>query len=260
MKVSSLFFHFIDAYWFVVPLVIIVGIFKSPWGKGFLGELIVKLSMRLLLDKNRYFQFHNVTLSCENGTTQIDHIVVSEWGVFVIETKNLKGWIYGSERQKFWTQKLFKQSNTFQNPLHQNFKHVKALQEELSIDDDKIFSVIVFVGDSRFKTKMPENVFHGIRFIGYIKSKKDRVLNRQRVMEIKTELESIRMTPSFKTRQQHIRHVKSIKNRKAATPIPSCPRCGSAMVLRKAGKGSRVGSAFWGCSKYPRCRGAVNIN
>jgi hypothetical protein len=48
--------------------------------------------------------------------------------VFVVETKNMKGWIFGSATQPFWTQKIFRSNYKFQNPLHQNYKHVKTLQ------------------------------------------------------------------------------------------------------------------------------------
>ncbi len=64
----------------------------------------------------------------EGATTQIDHLLLSPFGVFVIETKNYKGWIFGSERQKQWTQKIYKKSFKFQNPIHQNYKHMKVLE------------------------------------------------------------------------------------------------------------------------------------
>ena len=124
--------------WYVIPIAIFTVVVKSPWFKGAVGELIVNLSAKLLLDKKRYRMINNVTLPTENGSTQIDHIIVSVYGVFVVETKNMKGWIFGSGSQKQWVQKIFKHSNSFQNPLHQNYKHVQTLQCVFWLKLDKV--------------------------------------------------------------------------------------------------------------------------
>ena len=160
----------IGALWWMIPLIILVQALRSPWFKGHVGEWIVHLSARLLLPSNRYASFRNVTLPTPDGTTQIDHIFVSQFGVFVVETKNMKGWIFGSERQAQWTQKIYRQSYRFQNPLRQNYKHVRALAAALGISADCVHSVVVFVGDSTFKTTMPPNVTAGIGFVRYIRS------------------------------------------------------------------------------------------
>lgn len=73
--------------------------------KGKIGESIVNTSNKLLLDKEVYIPIKNITLQLsDSSTTQIDHILVSKYGIFVIETKNMKGWIFGGEQQKQWTQ------------------------------------------------------------------------------------------------------------------------------------------------------------
>lgn len=41
---------------------------------------------------------------------------------------------------------------------------------------------------------------------------------------------------------------------------PSCPRCGAEMVERKASRGPNAGHYFWGCSRYPACRGTLSSN
>jgi len=133
------------------------------------GELIVNLVTKFSLDKNKYTLFKNVTLPTEDGSTQIDHVIVSRYGIFVIETKNMKGWIFGSPQQKTWTQKIYRHSSKFQNPLHQNYKHTQTLQSALGIEPDKIFSLVVFVGDNEFKIPMPENVVYADEYIRFIK-------------------------------------------------------------------------------------------
>jgi len=110
-------------------------IFRTPWFKGWFGELQVNLAARLLLDKNTYHLIKNVTIPTDDGTTQIDHIIVSPYGVFVVETKNVSGWIFGKERDAQWTQKLHgNHSQKFQNPLRQNYcmmQHLRPMPASL---------------------------------------------------------------------------------------------------------------------------------
>jgi predicted RNA-binding Zn-ribbon protein involved in translation (DUF1610 family) len=198
-------------------------------------------------------------LPTEDGSTQIDHIIVSEYGVFVVETKNMKGWIFGSPNQKTWTQKIYKHSSKFQNPLHQNYKHVKTLESLLGLNDQQIHSVVVFVGDSTFKTDMPENVTYGKGYIRFIKSKTQPVLTDFEVKEITGKIETGRLTPSYKTNREHVKHVKNIVAEKESSNTKPCPKCGSVMILRETKKGQNRGKRFWGCSNFPKCRGVVNV-
>ena len=93
--------------WYLRPLFLFAIIIQSPWFKGLMGEFVVNLFAKWKLDKDVYHLIKNVTLPTDDGTTQIDHIMVSVYGVFVVETKNLRGWIFGSPNQKTWTQKIY---------------------------------------------------------------------------------------------------------------------------------------------------------
>jgi predicted RNA-binding Zn-ribbon protein involved in translation (DUF1610 family) len=236
----------------LIPLIILLGILKSPWFKGLTGEFLVIVLAKLMLDKNEYHIIKNVTLPIENGTTQIDHIIVSVYGVFVVETKNIRGWIFGGPHDAMWTQRIYKHTDKFQNPLHQNYKHVKTLQQLLNLKDEQVHPVVVFVGDSTFKTPMPENVTYGFGYIRYIKSKMRRVLSSPEVTEIINKIETGRPSPSFKTQQEHVAHVQKIKSDKQNRV--DCPQCGAEMVLRTAKKGQNTEEKFWGCSAFPKCR------
>lgn len=210
MDFSPLFQPLLGALWYLIPLFVLAAVIKSPWFKGKVGEAIVNLSTRLLLDKNRYHLIKNVTLPTEDGTTQIDHIIVSRYGVFVVETKNMKGWIFGNAKQRYWTQKIFKHAQRFQNPLHQNYKHVKTVQALLGLSDHQVHSVVVFVGESTFKTAMPDNVTQGIGYVRYIRSKKDLVLSPEQVSEVLDAIASGRLKASLSTDRAHNRHVRAL--------------------------------------------------
>lgn len=256
----------LSIYWYLIPLFLLPVILKSPWFKGALGEFLVNFLLNRFLPKNKYTLIKNVTLPTDDGTTQIDHVVVSSYGLFVLETKNMKGWIFGSANQKQWTQKIFKHSNKFQNPLHQNYKHTQTLARCLAIPHEEIFSVIVFIGDSTFKTKMPENVTAAGGCVEYIKGKQEVKYTPEQVADIVDKIENGRLTRGLKTNLAHKKHVKTIIETKSNPVVESidsieksCPKCGAEMLIREAKKGKNSGNQFWGCSSFPKCRKVLKI-
>jgi restriction system protein len=214
MDFSPVINQIVGALWYLIPIVILVIVLKSPWFKGVTGEFIINVLASMFLDKHVYHLIKNVTLPTEDETTQIDHIIVSRYGVFVVETKNMKGWIFGNPDQKTWTQKIYKHSTKFQNPLHQNYKHLKSLENLLGLNDQQVHSLVIFVGDSTFRTEMPENVTDGYGYVRYIKAKRHPVLSEAEVDAILNKIRTGMLTPSFKTNREHVKHVKYIVSEK----------------------------------------------
>lgn len=235
----------------LIPVALLIGVLKSPWGKGQIGELMVWLLAHLQLDKTVYRSLHNVTLDTPDGTTQIDHVFISPYGIFVLETKNMTGWIFGSENQAHWTQKIYKQTYKFQNPLRQNYKHLKALEACLRVDPENLHSVISFVGGSTFKTEMPACVTRGNGFVRYIKSFQRKVFSEAEVEAMLQALQTGRRAPSLAT---HREHVQNLKRRSDPTAERQCPKCGGSLMIRTVKTGPKAGQQFWGCSEFPRCR------
>lgn len=250
------FFQATSALWYLLPLILVLLLVRSAWFKGVMGELIVNASARMMLDRQTYHLIRNVTLPTDDGgSTQIDHVIVSIYGLFVVETKNMKGWIFGNPTQGKWTQKIYGRSYQFQNPLHQNYKHVQTLRDMLGLGEEQVHSLVVFVGESSFKTRMPENVVQGFGYIRCIRSRREVVLSPTDVTQIVEAIEQGRMQPSGQTHKAHTRHVARLVADKQR--IPTCPRCGSQMTLRVAKRGKQAGNPFWGCTRYPQCRATL---
>ncbi len=219
--------------------------------KGWIGEKKTTFNMWLSLDAKIYRRFHNVIIPAKSGTTQIDHILVSPYGLFIVETKNIKGWIFGSENQPKWTQTLYRKKYSFQNPLRQTFRQKKTLSDFLDIDESIMHIVVYFVGDCQFKTPLPANVLKS--GLGrYIKKFRNRVLSPEGVDRLIRALEKHVSESSLTTRD----HVRSLRARH--TSKTACPRCGSDLVKRTAKKGPNAGSKFLGCKNYPKCRFTKN--
>lgn len=251
MDVGLILRPLIDSLFWLIPAALLIGLLKSPWAKGQIGELLVRLFAHWQLDKQTYRRLHNVTLNTPDGTTQIDHVFLSPYGIFVLETKNMSGWIFGSENQAQWTQRLYKRSIKFQNPLRQNYKHLKALEATLGVDPAHLHSVITFVGGSTFKTEVPANVTQGIGFIRYIKSFEQAVFSAAEVDAMLHTLQTGRRAPTLAT---HREHVQNLKRRSNPTAERQCPKCGSALLIRTVKSGPKAGQQFWGCSAFPKCR------
>lgn len=197
---------------FIIIFAIIIYL-NSPYFKGRIGELMVSTHVKKGLGEE-YMLFNNVTIpDGEQGTTQIDHILISPYGVFIIETKNYTGWIFGDVRQKQWTQKIYKKSYKFQNPLRQNYKHSKVLEMVLNdvLDPQYLHSVIVFTPRSDFKTEMPENVFRGKAWLKYVESFNEEVISPMKQKRIRYRIEKEVLEQSWKTDRQHVEYLKQKK-------------------------------------------------
>ncbi|RMX08186.1 nuclease [Corticibacter populi] len=244
--------------WWTFALAVVVGILRLPIVKGMVGEGWVRLIARLRLPKETYHCIHNVTLPTIDGSTQIDHIFVSRFGIFVVETKHMKGWIYGRERDAQWTQKIYRNSFRFQNPLRQNYKHLMALQAALNLPDDVCHSLVVFTGDCTFKTDMPANVTQNAGYVDYIRQFQEPVLTEDQVEHARAMIEAGRLTPNWATHRQHVMNLKAkaaAENAPSQGGEPKCPRCDGAMVLRQRRNAPAGESRFWGCVAFPKCRG-----
>lgn len=196
---------------FIVGVLLLTTYLSSPKFKGKLGEFAVTLHAKQYLNE-QYSLLNDCTLPDEvGGATQIDHILLSPFGVFVIETKNYQGWIFGSERQKQWTQKLYKKSFKFQNPLHQNYKHLRTLEKILEdiVDPQYLHSLVVFTPQSTFKTPMPPNVVQGKAWIDVVKNFQQEVIPPMKLKRIKYRIEKEILDKGWKTNQLHVQNLKS---------------------------------------------------
>ena len=178
------------------------------------GEALLARHLLTNFTAPDYHLMNNVTLRVQDGTTQVDHILISKFGVFVIETKHYTGWIFANPEHPSWTQVLFKHKFKFQNPLYQNFKHVRAVQSLLDfLPSEAVISVVVFTGEAEFKTPIPEGVFTLSSLITYLRGRKTELLSENRVQFCVGRLETNRLALTQKT---DIEHTQSLQRKHGA--------------------------------------------
>ncbi|MEI6846455.1 MAG: nuclease-related domain-containing protein [Chlorobiaceae bacterium] len=168
------------------------------------GEAAVHKVIRSNFPPPNYHLLNNVTIPFQNGTTQIDHILISTKGIFVIETKNYSGWIFGDEKSKKWMQVIYRVKSRFQNPIHQNFLHVKAIQQLLDfLPKEQIHSLVVFTGNGQFKTSIPKGVIYLNQLIDFLNSIQNEIISVNRVEFCVGRLECKRYEVTKMTDLQH---------------------------------------------------------
>ena len=219
--------------------------------QGFVSRVRLVLTGWGAVSGPDYHHFRNVILSTSRGTAEIDHLIVSRFGLFVIENKKRSGWIFGEASDPYWTAVHFRSKYRFQNPLHQNFGHVKALEEVSGVDPSKVFSLVVFRGRCEFKTSVPQGVFlHDCA--SWVARRRDVLLSDAEVDRVLGVVQQA-ATGFFAT----LDHAASVRERYRSTT--TCPKCGGDLVARFARKGPMPGSRFLGCSNYPRCKYIRNL-
>ena len=227
---------------------------KITFSAGDVGERAVARKLRWL-PKDRYFTINDLMLTRNNGnTTQIDHVVVSPFGIFVIETKNIYGYIHGSDNAKLWRSYWKNRDLAFDNPVLQNQAHIKALKEKLNIDDNNFISIVAFSPNAELQLAVNDTyVVYWTQVKKLILRYKNPVMTLEQAQKIYDYLLGLNIADKEK-RKQHATRASINKfnyevRLQETVENGYCPKCGGRLVLRNGRNG-----AFYGCSNYPNCR------
>lgn len=249
-------------YAIIIVLVILLYYMRRPSVKGKIAES--RISLSLPTDDNHIVLRNLYVPKNQGGTTEIDLVYITPKGVFVIESKNYAGYIFGNDSNKNWTVTLYAgkkwngrnkvQKIQFYNPVWQNNTHIKCLKEVLN-REIPYYSLVVFSERGELKNI---NVTSKDTFVLYQKNLNKTLkkicsdvpdtLTADDISDINSILSSL--TNADKTTKED--HIKSITE--TFSSATTCPLCGGTLVLRTAKKGANVGKQFYGCENYPRCK------
>ena len=235
----------------LVLLLVVMSIAYSAFEPEIKGSIGEKKAAAVLsgLPPQQYKLLNDVMLQTDYGTTQIDHIVVSVYGIFVIETKNYKGWITGSEYGEHWTKNMYGKKYTFRNPLMQNYAHVKALEEKLGLPEDRFIPIVAFSDNSDIKVKTKTPVVYIGQLTWVIRQYRTLMFQEKELDLLVEKIKSANIV-TRKNKREHVQRIQTkVADNKAKVEQGICPRCGGKLVARKGKNGF-----FLGCSNYPKCR------
>ena len=235
-------------YYLTNPLIItilVLGLISAIFYKqivGWFGEHWTKKALDKL-PKDKYRIINNLFLSINGLTHQIDHVVISPFGIFSIETKQYNGYITGSKYDKNWVRHAGKNKYYYTNPIRQNYGHCKALAELLNIDESKIYNIVCIPSKAKLKIE------HDGELVGY-DTIVDKIQSYNEEIIINTnELYNKLIESNIKDKKIKKEHIENIKNNIGKTDTNKCPKCGGLLVERESKYGK-----FIGCSNYPKCK------
>ena len=220
---------------------LIIKLFK-PQILGKSGEHGAK-EMLNELPKDEYRVLNDIMIFSNGETHQIDHVVVSIYGVFVIETKQYNGYITGGKYDKHWIRHVGRNEIYYTNPIRQNMGHVKTICQLLNLDETKVFNIVFIPSTAKLK------IDHDGELVRYDELK-DKILSYQNI--IITNVDDIVNTIELNNitdREERKAHNENVREKINEVDENNCPKCGGELVERK-GKFGR----FLGCSNYPNCR------
>ena len=228
-------------------------------GAGGLGEYLTEYALEHGNLPGRRAVFRNVLVPRSSGPTsesEVDVLMLHETGVYVMESKNYGGWIFGGADQDRWTQTLEGGAKErFYNPIIQNRAHVKALAACLGLPEEAFRSYIVFSERCELK-RVPEDTGeyaicqrqHLVkRLRGDIKSRARRFSDEE-FEGLEARIRQLVAASTDSAKAGHVEEVQRVQSGEV------CPRCGGELVRREGRYGE-----FVGCSNYPRCRYTRNM-
>ena len=179
---------------------------------GKLGEWFLRIWIRFHCGHNKYKLLNNIWIPDNKGdVTQIDHLVISQWGIFVIETKTFEGTLIQSYPEaKRWT--LASRSNGYYNwynPLRQNKWHIRALANLLGRPQAHFHSIVAFAGTTDFISQVPENVMHFHNVPQYLKEhSKVALIPPETIQGIVVQIRALNASVSRKQRKEHDKKIR----------------------------------------------------
>ena len=234
-------------YWIITIGGFLVGFIAWKYGAkiiGWFGEHWTKQSLDVL-DKSKYTVLNDIMISVNGKTHQIDHIVLSKYGIFVIETKQYNGYIKGSKYDKKWVRYIKgKEPIYYTNPIRQNYGHVKAICELLNISENKVFNIVCIPSNNvKLNIEHDGELTTGLTINDKITAYKEEIIDN--LEELKDKIIIHNIVDKDKRKE----HVENINLNKEEYGNDICPKCGGKLVERK-GKYSK----FIGCTNYPKCK------
>lgn len=209
------------------------------------------------LDCEDYRVYNDLLIRNGKYTTQVDHIVISCYGIFVLETKNIHGKIYGGGNAEFWKQYLpdigyrrygFTKEHQLRNPIWQNDGHIRTLRRLVFGNDAPVYGIVVFPEDANINVTAEQPVLNMYDVVPYIKQYQDVVLSSEQMDFYRRRLLEIISTTEADRKEHLVNVCRNKERRDEADATGKCPRCGGSLILRNGRYGQ-----FYGCSNYPQC-------
>lgn len=194
---------------------------ELPRLKDRFGEWLVYRRLKLALPASHYTVLRDVTLrrGAAGGVEAIrtGHVVVSPYGVFVLETNHRSGWIFGAERDEVWTRIHYRARRNFPNPVRQNQARIRALQELLELDAAMFHPLVVFTGSAEIRTPMPPHVTRLGGMLPYIQVRTAELLGFEEAARVAAVIRAERLPPGAQSAAARVARLRKTERQRFGT-------------------------------------------
>lgn len=229
----------------LILIIIILAAILSLQKKGILSKRRAVEKELNSLPSDKYKLLSNILIKTKYTTFNIEYVLVSIYGIFVINIKDCKGEIVGSENDEYWINNINNRTKFLKNPVIESNEYIEALMHKLEVSDSELFIPIIafsnncdlrasstyrIVRVNQIKRAIQKNMkirlscYDMILFVNKLRSKNNTIEKVEK--DIKLEI---------------------IKENKKDIDI--CPKCGADLISRKG-----ESSAYKECSNYPECK------
>ena len=219
--------------------------------KGRVGESLVSSILEQIPGNKKII--NNIMINDNGKSRQIDHIFISEKGIFIIETKNYAGNIYGKETSDEWKQYFKNRNFKLKNPIFQNYGHKKIVSKIIN-NEELVVPIVVFTTRCNLKVEANKNaVLYTTQLSQFIQNQPQR-MKQEEIDIFYNQILSNRIMDeeTINHHNENVRHY--VKYKEDLKQKNICPRCYGQLIVKKGRYGD-----FLGCSNYPKCRYTKNI-
>lgn len=253
---------------FAIAIIFLNKLYINRLGKkrGQEGEELLYENVMQISGEKKVFK--NIFIPKKNGSkTELDLILINSAGIHVMESKNVRGYIIGSETDEKWEKATMKKygletDRTFQNPIKQNSAHIRHLASYLKENSLPYYSYIVYSDEADLtKVKLESDnhiVCHYSEVASFVSKRREEKLKSEEIASIASKLAVLENIDKEKEHKMHVRDIRSnekfSKNKKEEVDYGTCPECGSPLRKVTYKKGKLAGKSFLGCSSFPICK------
>ena len=213
--------RYLTDIYIIIVLIVIMLILKIHQSDiiGWFGEHWTKDALKKL-PRDKYVIINNVFIKVNGSTHQIDHVIVSKYGIFSVETKQYNGFITGDKYDKNWVRHMGKNKYYYTNPIRQNYGHIKSLSELLNIDESKIYNIVCIPSTATLKIKNDSELVRYDKIVNKILSYDEEIIDNI------DEIIKIINKNNIKDNRVKQEHINNIRKNVIDKNYNKCPKCG----------------------------------
>lgn len=188
----------------IIPALLVMAYLGSPRHSGRLAHRRVRRLLAQSLDPRRFAQFHALVLPTGGGAEELDHVIVSRHGVYVVVSEHRPGRLRGGESQEYWKQDRLGRRRRWPNPLYRAKLQMETLQRLLEFPRNRFRLIVAIEGQDKPPRELPSQVMRVEELVPYLQSQSGQLLSPEQANMAVKRISEARLAPHATTRKTAI--------------------------------------------------------